>query len=624
MDNNCVIYVRVSTDLQDYDRQISELKKVANDFQLSIVNDGIFEDKLSGFKNENERLGLKNLISYCDTNQIKKVLIWEISRLARKHTTLLNLVEHFEKNGINIYFKNQGFWLLDDNGKKNSMVGMIISVLGWYGEYETTLMSDRFRSQKILNESIGKYNGGKIPFGYKVNEKKYFEFNDDIIEGLNISEANIVREVFELYEQGNVCSKICRICKSKGYPKIVSVTHTLARLLRDTTYLGYKTSKYGKRVTPQLISDSQFNSVRKLIDLNKTKADKGKKHIYLLRGLVKCSFCNSFYVGKQTDDGYICPQNSGSNKTNKNTSCEGGNISISNLDGVIWERVKHWLRLFKADGFDEDISGFKLNIQELNEQIYRYEELLPKIETDKNKINRMFRNDGYTADEYQREIRKNRKEQEDCKQEISLLKTQIKLLELKNKEYKSLENRIGEINAISDRNQMKSIIKTFIKDIYFYKADLFKTIIIINYYRTNVPECIIYNSVSKSGNYFRLISPQYIRYDIESKIFYAIKEPQNVYKCASTKILKENGITEELPAYILPSEFAELTQKYNLEHLKIDSLIYFPIPDATNSLVMDFDVMMKIPDIEGIVLTARYDKMEYFKNLNRERFTRKR
>lgn len=623
MDNNCVIYVRVSTDLQDYERQISELTTVANDFKLNIVENGIFEDKLSGFKNEDERIGLKSLISYCDKYHIKKILIWEISRLARKHINLLNLVEHFENKGINVYFKNQGFWLLDENGKKNSMVGMILSILGWYGEYETKLMSDRFKSQKILNESLGKYNGGKIPFGYKLDDRNFYIINEEKIEGLNVSEADIVKEVFELYDQGNVCSKICRLCRSKGYPKIVSNTHTLARLLRDTTYLGYKDSKYGKRLTPQLISESQFQSVRTLIDQNKTKADKGKKHIYLLRGLVKCSFCDSYYVGKQTDDGYICPQNSGSNKTNKNSSCDGGNISISNLDGIIWGRVKHWLRIWKTEGFDDNLLGFKENVLELNEKIKRYEELLPKIESQRNKINLIFKNDGCSPEEYQRDIRKNRKELEDCRYDISLLQAQIKLLERKNEEFKSLDNRLGEINAISDRNQMKSIIKTFIKDIYFYKADLFKTVILINYYKKDIPECIIYNSVSKQGNHFRLVKPQFFRFDKESKVFYAIKEPESVFKQAGTKILKENGVTEEIPEFIPATDFADLAEKYNLNHLKIEKLIYYPIPDETNSFILNFDDMMNLPDLDGYIETYKYDKMEYFKNINRERFTRK-
>jgi hypothetical protein len=77
---------------------------------------------------------------------------------------------------------------------------MYITVTGWFGEYEAKLMFERFRSQKVLNESIGKYNGGKIPFGYKVSKDNYYIPNDEIIEGLDISESGIVREVFDLYQ----------------------------------------------------------------------------------------------------------------------------------------------------------------------------------------------------------------------------------------------------------------------------------------------------------------------------------------------------------------------------------------------------------------------------------------
>jgi site-specific DNA recombinase len=304
MEEKCVIYVRVSSDIQDYERQISELKQYANDEKYTIPVDGIFEDKLSGFKDENERHGLKNLMNYCLEHEIKIVLIWEISRLARKHVILLNLVEFFKKNNINIYFKNQKRWLLDDRGNIGGDAGMMIAVMGWYGEYEAKLMQDRFRSKKQLNESLGKYNGGWIPFGYKLDSNNIYIINEDIIEGLDKSEADVVREVFDLYENGFVCSKICRICRSKGYPKIVSSTHTLARLLRNTSYIGFKDAKWGKRPTPAIITEQQFYNVNSLINQNKTKADKGRKHVYLLRGLIKCSYRNNFYVGKQTDDGY--------------------------------------------------------------------------------------------------------------------------------------------------------------------------------------------------------------------------------------------------------------------------------------------------------------------------------
>lgn len=623
MGDTCVLYVRVSSDIQDYERQIVELKQFASDSKFSVPEDGIFEDKLSGFKDESERFGLKQLMNYCLKNDIKKVLVWEISRLARKQVILQNLKEFFVKNTINVYFKNQAKWLLDEKGEITGDVSLMIAMMGWQSEYETKLMQERFRSKKILNESYGKYNGGKIPFGYKLDDGNKYIINHDKIEGLNISEAEIIKEVFDLYEKGYVCSKICRICRSKGYPKIVSNTHTLARILRNTSYIGYKDVALGRRPTPALVSEQQFYKVNDLIDNNKTKADKGRKHTYLLRGLIKCTYCLDFYVGKQTDDGYICPKNSGSNKTNKNTSCEGGNISISNIDGVIWERAKHWLTKWKVEGLDDEKLEYTTKINDLTEQINRYHSISEDIEKARGRINYMYKTGGYTTIEYKKEITKNRNDKEKYIREIALLHSEIRLIAEKQKEYQSMGQRIENINAIQDRYQMKGILKTMIKEISFHKVDLFKTVVFIQYYRKRNPECVIYNSVAKKGNFFRLINPKYFRYDKSINKFFAIKDAESVCEHTSSAILKENGIGTNLPEYIPLNDFVDLTRKHKRTDIKITHIIDYPIPNETNSLVFDFNTMMTIPDTEGFISTHQYKKIEYFKTLNKSRFNRR-
>jgi DNA invertase Pin-like site-specific DNA recombinase len=124
---DCVIYVRVSTDKQDYTRQNEDLKDFAKRNDYNIIN--VFEDKLSGFKSESEREGLKNLKSYVIDHSIKYVLCWELSRLARKSSVLFNLLDFFEDNKINIYFKKESLWLLDfQTQKKNAIISMLLGV----------------------------------------------------------------------------------------------------------------------------------------------------------------------------------------------------------------------------------------------------------------------------------------------------------------------------------------------------------------------------------------------------------------------------------------------------------------------------------------------------------------
>ena len=146
----CAIYLRVSSDLQDYERQISDLKKFAKDNKLSYSQKYLYEDKLSGFKNEKEREGLNKLLNEVVPNKIRTVLVWEISRLGRKQADLLDITSFFQKNGINVYFFIQRFWLLDETLQISPQAGLSIAFFGWHGEYEARLTKERFLSAKKL------------------------------------------------------------------------------------------------------------------------------------------------------------------------------------------------------------------------------------------------------------------------------------------------------------------------------------------------------------------------------------------------------------------------------------------------------------------------------------------
>lgn len=625
MFEKCAIYVRVSSDIQDYESQKADLTVSAKKFGLSILDEAIFEDKLSGFKDENQRPGLRNLMDYCIKENIGKVLVWELSRLARKQSHLQKLADFFEDNKINVYFEKQGFWLLDEKLKRNAMAGMSIAVMGWYGEYEATLMKDRFLSQKRQNELFGKYNGGFIKFGYKLDDNNYYAVNDDEIKGLGISEANIVREVFSLYESGLVCSKICRICRSKGYPKIVCNTHTLARLLRDTSYIGYKEVKLGKRPMPPIISTAQFETVRAVIDKNKTKADKGRKHVYLLRGVLKCSVCGGFLYGKQTDDAYICGKNSLSNKTNKNTSCEGLNISVSNIDGIIWSQVKQVLYYIELEGFDKIQSSNQVSIDELNEQIAKYEKLIEKTEKQRIKTNQMFRVDGITPDEYKKAIRDINNEKLQCEKAISELEVKkrhyTKLMQVTN----LFNERYELINSLSDRAQIHSIISRLVSEVTFYRVSLFKTVIFVTFTWGKTPRCIIYNSVQKNSTVYKVLNPNYIQFDKAQNVFYYRQNP------IEQELIRKDVDGEQWIVYHRKRKQTIFRKSTTVPLANLQGLSnisdFVPVLNAKNSQSVDFDFVDQIensPKHPFMVNTIKYDKMTYFKELKWERFHRKR
>ena len=68
-----VIYARVSTNSQDYERQIIDLRDYANRMDYVVVKE--FSEKISGAKKVAEREQLSELLNYVEAHHIDKVLI---------------------------------------------------------------------------------------------------------------------------------------------------------------------------------------------------------------------------------------------------------------------------------------------------------------------------------------------------------------------------------------------------------------------------------------------------------------------------------------------------------------------------------------------------------------------
>lgn len=188
-------------------------------------------------------------------------------------------------------------------------------------------------------------------------------------------------------------------------------------------------------------------------------------------------------------------------------------------------------------------------------------------------------------------------------------------------ETNKLSKRKENINLITDRNQIKTIIKGLIKSIKFFKCSTFKTVVFIKYNNGN-NETLLYNSVSKKGNFYKLINSNYIRLDKENSQFFMLRNTQNIIFRARTEILKKNGIGKNLPKVVTLQEFGRLLRVHNMEDV-LESDFLDPYPDKNNSDILDFDSLMKHEDIPSIIDTYPYNKMTYFKDINVKRFNRK-
>ena len=99
-----VILARVSTQAQDYQRQVTELQEYCGRAGWEVTR--VFANKVSGAKAVTERTEIVEMVEYIKSNDIQRVVCLEISRLGRNTLEALKVINYLNENGVSLYVKN--------------------------------------------------------------------------------------------------------------------------------------------------------------------------------------------------------------------------------------------------------------------------------------------------------------------------------------------------------------------------------------------------------------------------------------------------------------------------------------------------------------------------------------
>jgi len=159
------ILVRVSTVKQETDRQISELQAYADSRGYRVVE--ILTETISGRADEGDRHGLHKAEELARSGKIKKVLVHEISRLARKNSIAHKFVENLEDAGVSLYWHAQGIETLLPNGKRNPASAIMLALLSEMARSEVEVLRERIKSglaeARRKGVRLGRRPGTKLP-----------------------------------------------------------------------------------------------------------------------------------------------------------------------------------------------------------------------------------------------------------------------------------------------------------------------------------------------------------------------------------------------------------------------------------------------------------------------------
>jgi len=482
MEKKCVLWCRVSTFQQEYERQKKELIEMATKDgfeeknQIIIGSAGASAIKLNDiYKNEVDKL-FKTINTDKDVTTIYAL---EISRLARNYLEFYKIYKLIEDNHLQLIIKADNFRLSNLDGSKNQGSEMIMTIMLTFAKQEMETKKERFKSGKIQKASLGIWVGGNLSYGYTINQNKKIVIND--------LEAEYVRYIFQSYING----KSQRQLAHEFYKKGVSITLSLInRILHNERYTG-KAFKYKyndkdesnlERSYPKIISVEDFEKCQEIAKNNNVKPK--AKNIYYGDGILICPECGGRCNVQKTS--YHCfnahnkymkygiREDSVDKEDKLKNQCQNKlNLSVNVLDSLLWEEVKgREIGTLQKSNLEE-IANFKLEIEEEQKKIEVANGHLNEVKLKKKRIAKTYIQGNLDEDDYNEllsEIEKESKLNNDVinmsNSRINQLEDFIKSINSKRQQI-NIDGAIAMVNKYNDKDKQEAC-QRHIKSVSYY------------------------------------------------------------------------------------------------------------------------------------------------------------
>lgn len=189
-----VIFSRVSTNEQSFDRQIADLRKTAIKLNYNVVEE--ISEKVSGAKSNDQRKGIQTLLEGARNGNFQKVLCTEVSRLGRSTIETLKLIEELHSLGISIYLQDLNMETLNDKGETNFQSELILHMMSLFAKNERRTLIDRIHSG-IKRAKANNVHCGRAK-GTCEDKEKFMAKYPKVVDG--IRKGFSVRECVKLYD----------------------------------------------------------------------------------------------------------------------------------------------------------------------------------------------------------------------------------------------------------------------------------------------------------------------------------------------------------------------------------------------------------------------------------------
>ena len=185
-----VILARVSTDKQEYNRQVVELTDYCDKMGYEVMR--VFANKVSGTKKNEDRSEIMEMLAYIEENKIDKVCVLEISRLGRNTLEALKVIELLNEKKICLFIKNYYLETLVSKGNVNPITSLICTILLEISSMERHTIIERMASGR--DQYIAKCRAT----GKKMGRPASYRKSDDTMREQYKKEISLLKEGMSL------------------------------------------------------------------------------------------------------------------------------------------------------------------------------------------------------------------------------------------------------------------------------------------------------------------------------------------------------------------------------------------------------------------------------------------
>ena len=401
------IYVRVSTEEQAKEgysirAQIDKLKSYIEIKDWSFYK--VYADEGISGKNIEGRPAMNELIADIKAGRVNNVLVYKIDRLTRSTRDLIDLTELFKEQ--NCTFNS----LMESIDTQTASGRMFLKIIGIFAEFERENIIERITlaCEKKVKEG---YSLGNFTTSYGYDRAK-----GERVQTINPAEAEIVREIYAMYVDGNMSfNAIAQNLNHRGIkPKLGEAWghQSVRAVLRNPNYIGKvrygmddkdryfeAEGKHEAIISEELFYEAQ-SRMGKIQHKSHTKRPKADHYF---SGTLYCE-CGA----KLISHGEYKTNANGEKIVNAGYQCPNKARGLCDCGRFAQTRVENAFQEYMADipdlaGADETMLEEKSKQDSINGLIKEeYESAIAKLEKKEKDIMALYIKDMISFEDYQR------------------------------------------------------------------------------------------------------------------------------------------------------------------------------------------------------------------------------